>query len=48
MAKMICLVTSILALLFSVKEYGAVLPWIVGMLISAVSVWERIRQPRVA
>ena len=48
MAKMICLVTSILALLLSVREYAALLPWIVGMLISGVSVWERTRQPRVA
>jgi hypothetical protein len=48
MAKMLCLVTGILALLLSVREYAAVLPWIVGMLISGVSVWERIRQRRMA
>ena len=48
LAKMLCLVTGILALLLSVREYAAVLPWIVGMLISGVSVWERIRQRRMA
>jgi hypothetical protein len=46
MAKMLCLVTSALALLVSVKEYAAVLPWTIGMLIAGVSVWERIRQRR--
>ena len=48
MAKMLTLVTSILALLLSVKEYGAVLPWITGMIIALASVWERIRQHRMA
>jgi hypothetical protein len=48
MAKMLTLVTSILALLLSVKEYGAVLPWITGMAIALTSVWERIRQRRMA
>jgi hypothetical protein len=42
------LVTSILALLLSVEPYGAVLPWFLGALIAAVSVWERIRQWRTA
>ncbi len=46
MAKMLCLMTSVLALLLSVKEYAAVLPWIIGMLIATVSVCERIRQRR--
>ena len=46
MAKMLCLMTSVLALLLSVEEYAAVLPWIIGMLIAGVSVWERIRQRR--
>ena len=46
MAKMLTLLTSILALLLSVKEYGAVLPWITGMIIALTSVWERIRQRR--
>jgi len=36
--------TSILGLLLSVREYAAVLPWVLGMLIAGVSVWERIRQ----
>jgi hypothetical protein len=48
MAKMLTLVTSILALLLSVKEYGAVLPWITGMIIALASVRERIRQRRMA
>ena len=46
MAKMLCLMTSVLALLVSVREYAAVLPWVLGMLIAGVSVWERIRQRR--
>ena len=48
MAKMLTLVTSILGLLLSVKEYGAVLPWITGMAIALTSVWERIQQRRMA
>ena len=48
MAKMLCLVTSLLALLLSVEDYAAALPWIIGMMIAAVSVWERIRQRRIA
>jgi hypothetical protein len=48
MAKMLCLVTSTLALLLSFEDYAAVLPWTTGMLISGVSVWERIRQRRMA
>jgi hypothetical protein len=48
MAKMLTLVTSIPALLLSVKEYGAVLSWITGMAIAIASVWERIRQRRMA
>ena len=44
MARMLCLVTSILALLLSVEEYGAVLPWVMGMIVALVAVWERIRQ----
>jgi hypothetical protein len=48
MAKMLCLVASILALLLSVEEYWAVLPWGTGMLMAAVSVWRRIRpQPEI-
>jgi hypothetical protein len=44
--KVLCLVTSILALLLSVEPYRAVLPWIAGMAIAVVSVRERIRQRR--
>jgi hypothetical protein len=47
-AKMLCLVTSILAMLLSVEPYGAGLPWLLGALIAAVSVWERIRRRRTA
>ena len=47
-AKLLTLVTSILGLLLSVQEYGAVLPWITGMIIAVASVWERIRQRRLA
>ena len=48
MAKILCLMTSVLSLLLSVEEYGAVVPWVLGMLIAGVSVWERIRQRRMA
>lgn len=46
MAKLFTLVTSILGLLLSVREYGAVLRWITGMIVALASVWERIRQHR--
>ena len=45
-AKLLCLVTSIVALLLNVEPYGAVLPWVLGAIIAGVSVWERIRQRR--
>jgi len=48
MAKMLTLITSVLALLLSVRQYGAVLPWATGMIIALASVWERIRQRRTA
>ena len=48
MARMLTLVTSILSLLLSVRAYGAVLPWLTGMAIALTSVWERIRQRRMA
>jgi len=48
MAKMLCLISSILGLLLSVREYGAVMPWLLGMIIATASVWERIRQRRMA
>ena len=42
--KMFCLTSSMLGLLLSVEEYGAVMPWVLGMIFAAVSVWERIRR----
>ena len=44
--KMITFITSSLALLLSVEEYGAVLPWVIGMIIALVALWERIREHR--
>jgi hypothetical protein len=44
MAKMLCLVASLLALLLSVKPYGAVMPWLIGMIIAAIAVLERLRR----
>jgi hypothetical protein len=46
MPRMLCLVTSLLALLLSVKPYGTVVPWLVGMIIAAVAVYERFRRCR--
>ena len=46
MPRMLCLVTSLLALLLSVKPYGAVAPWLVGMIIATVAVYERFRRCR--
>jgi len=48
MAKLLTLVTGILSLLLSVREYGAVIPWVTGMIIASVSVSERIQQRRMA
>ena len=45
--KLLCLVASLLALLLSVDEYAAVLPWIAGMAIAVISVRETIRGRRV-
>jgi hypothetical protein len=44
MPKVLCFVTSMLALLLSVEPYRAVLPWAVGMAIAVIAVRERIRQ----
>ena len=33
-----------LGLLLNVTDYGAVMPWVLGMIIAVTSVWERIRQ----
>jgi hypothetical protein len=43
MPKMLCFVSSLLALLLSVEPYGAVMPWAMGMIIALVSVFERFR-----
>jgi hypothetical protein len=43
MPRVLCLVTSLLALLLSVEPGGAVLPWGLGMVVAVVSVRERIR-----
>ena len=48
MARMLCLVTSILAMLLSVREYGAALPWAIGMTVAVVAVREKIRLRRMA
>lgn len=42
--KMLCLVTSLLALLLSFDPCRAALPWAVGMAIAVISVRERLRQ----
>lgn len=47
-ARMLCLISTVLGLLLSVEEYGAVMPWVLGMIVAAASVWERIRQRRMA
>jgi hypothetical protein len=43
MPKMLCLVSSLLALLLSVEPYGAVTPWVFGMIIAVVAVFARLR-----
>jgi hypothetical protein len=43
MPKMLCFVSSLLALLLSVEPYGAVMPWATGMIIAVVSILERFR-----
>ena len=44
MPKLLCFVSSVLALLLSVEPYQAALPWTLGMAIAVISVWERFRQ----
>jgi hypothetical protein len=39
--RVLCFVTSVLAMLLSVREFGAVLPWCIGMAIAVISVRER-------
>jgi hypothetical protein len=43
MPRLLCFVTSLLAMLLSVQPGAAVLPWGVGMVIAVISVRERIR-----
>jgi hypothetical protein len=42
--KMLCLVTSLLALLLSFDPYRAALPWAIGMAIAVISVRESFHQ----
>ena len=46
--KLLCLLTSVLALLFSVDPYRAALPWALGMAIAVLPVRERIHRLRAA
>jgi hypothetical protein len=48
MPKLLCLVTSVLALLLSVEQYVAALPWSAGMAIAVISVRERFDRRRAA
>jgi hypothetical protein len=41
--KVLCFMSSMLALLLSIKPYSAVLPWALGMAIAVISLRERIR-----
>jgi hypothetical protein len=43
MPKLLCLLTSLFAILLSVEPGGAVLPWATGMTISTVALIERFR-----
>jgi hypothetical protein len=43
MPRLLCFVTSLLAMLLSVHPGAAVFPWGLGMLIAVISVRERIR-----
>jgi hypothetical protein len=42
--KMLCLLSSTMALLLSVEPYRAELPWCLGMAIAVISVREKFRQ----
>ena len=44
----LCLATSVFALLLSVEPFGAGLPWIVGMVVAIVSIRERIYERQAA
>ncbi len=43
---MVCLVSSLFAILLSVEPGGAVLPWAFGMTIASVALYERLRHFR--
>jgi hypothetical protein len=43
MPRLLCFVTSLLAMLLSVQPGAAVFPWGLGMVIAVISVRERIR-----
>ena len=43
MPRLLCFVSSLLAMLMSVQPGAAVLPWGLGMIVAMVSVRERIR-----
>jgi hypothetical protein len=44
--KLLCFVSSLLAVLLNVREFGAVLPWCIGMAIAGVSLREKFRRRR--
>jgi hypothetical protein len=46
MPKMLCLISSVLALLLSVEPYAAILPWSIGMAIAIISVREGMYRRR--
>ena len=46
-AKQMCFMSSLLALLMSVEPYGAVMPWLLGMIIAIIAVVERLRSSNV-
>jgi len=41
--KVLCLVSSFLAMLLNMREFGAVLPWCLGIAVAMTSVRERFR-----
>ena len=43
MARLLCLLASLMAVLLSVEPDGAMLPWVIGAVVAGVSVWERIQ-----
>lgn len=42
--KVLCFLTSVLAILLSVEPYRSVLPWAIGMTIATVALIERFRR----